>query len=109
MFTFKSSSSEINQKSKSDINDLAEFLTSYPETKVVIEGHSDSIGSAAYNKSLSQKRADAVMNALVTEHNIDASRITAIGYGEEQPIADNTSSAGRDKNRRVVAKVNNKK
>ena len=104
--SFKTNSSEIANDSKSDIKDLAEFLPNTPNTSVVIEGHSDSVGAAAYNKTLSQKRANQVMNLLLSDYSIEASRVTAIGFGEEQPIADNATAEGRKKNRRVVAKVN---
>lgn len=102
---FKTSSSVIEPASKDEVKGLAEFLTSYPQTQVVIEGHSDSRGAAAFNKRLSQQRADSVKASLVNDFGIDASRITAKGYGEEQPIADNATAEGRAKNRRVVAKV----
>lgn len=107
--TFKTNSSEINKSSTADIKALAEFLTSYPDTVVTIEGHSDSVGVAAYNKTLSQKRANAVKGVLASDYNIEAERVSAVGFGEEQPISDNATSEGRDKNRRVVASVSNKK
>ena len=88
-----------------DINDLAKVMRDYPDLNVVIEGHTDSIGTAAYNKKLSQRRADAVKKYLVEEDGIDANRITAKGFGEERPIASNDTDEGRQKNRRVEAAV----
>ncbi len=79
---------------------IAEILKSYPNTQFRIEGHTDSTGSAEYNKKLSQERADAVRNALI-EKGIPADQLTAVGFGEEQPIGDNNTSKGRQANRRV--------
>lgn len=104
---FKTGSSVIEESSMADVKGLAEFLTSYPETQVSIEGHSDSTGSAAGNKALSQKRADAVKEVLQSQYAIEAGRVKAVGFGAEQPIADNATAEGRTKNRRVVAKVSN--
>lgn len=103
--TFAISSANINHESKGDIEELAKFLNEYPNTNATIEGHSDNTGAAAFNKQLSQKRADAVKQSLVDEFGISADRLTAVGYGIEQPIADNSTAEGRAKNRRVVAKV----
>ncbi|MBC8413405.1 OmpA family protein [bacterium] len=86
------------------VQKVANFLIAYPETKATIEGHTDSIGSESYNLSLSQKRANAVMKKLI-EHGIDASRLSAVGYGESMPIADNSTKAGRQANRRAVATI----
>ena len=87
-----------------DINDLAKVMKDYPDLKVVIEGHTDNIGTAEYNKKLSQERADAVKKYLV-EKGIDANRIKAQGFGDERPIASNDTEEGRQKNRRVEAAV----
>lgn len=103
--TFAISSATINHESKGDIEELAKFLNEYPKTNVTIEGHSDNTGSAAFNKQLSQKRADSVKQSLIDEFGIDAKRLNSVGYGIEQPIADNATAEGRAKNRRVVAKV----
>ena len=77
----------------------------YGGTATVVEGHADSTGAAAYNKQLSQRRADAVRNALIRDYGIAANRLSAVGYGEERPIADNKTAAGRLSNRRVIAVV----
>lgn len=86
--------------SKAALDKVAKVLTNYGTLNVEVQAHSDSSGAAAYNKTLSQKRADAVV-AYLTEKGIDASRLTSVGYGEEKPIADNATAAGRTKNRRV--------
>lgn len=102
---FASGKSTVTQASEKEINELVVFLKEHPQTTVTIEGHTDSIGRAESNKALSQKRADAVKDLMIKKHGIEANRITAKGYGEEQPVADNATKAGRAANRRVVAKV----
>lgn len=88
-----------------DIDNLAGVMKQYPDLNVVIEGHTDSLGSDAYNEKLSQERADAVKNYMVEENGIDANRIKAIGFGEKQPVASNDTSEGRAQNRRAEAAV----
>jgi OOP family OmpA-OmpF porin len=88
-----------------DINDLANVMKDYPDLKVVIEGHTDNVGTAAYNKKLSQRRADAVKKYMVEQDGINANRITAEGFGFDRPIASNDTDEGRQKNRRVEAAV----
>ncbi|HBG29197.1 OmpA family protein [Candidatus Macondimonas diazotrophica] len=88
-----------------EIKKVADFMKQYPMTDTVIEGHTDSIGTNAYNLSLSQRRAEAVRQVLIDQFNVDASRLTSVGYGEERPIADNRTAEGRQLNRRVVAVV----
>lgn len=82
------------------IDKLVEFLNKYPNRNVVIEGHTDSVGSEAYNLGLSQKRADAVRTALLSK-GISSQRITAKGLGKKFPVASNSTPAGRQQNRRV--------
>ncbi|MFZ3104863.1 MAG: OmpA family protein [Smithella sp.] len=88
-----------------DIDNLAGVMKQYPDLNLVIEGHTDSIGSDAYNEKLSRERADAVKNYMVEKNGIDANRIKAIGFGEKQPVASNDTSEGRAQNRRVEAAV----
>ncbi|WP_033416221.1 OmpA family protein [Hahella ganghwensis] len=102
---FATNSAEITDEHASEISKLATFMRQYPDTNAVIEGHTDDRGNADYNKQLSQRRAEAVKTDLVDNYSISASRIQAIGYGEEQPVADNDTAAGRAENRRVVANV----
>ncbi len=86
-----------------DIRELADAMTAHPELKIMIEGHTDSVGADKYNMNLSQKRADAIKNVLVKKYKIDPARLTAKGFGETKPIADNKTKAGRQQNRRVEA------
>ena len=75
-------------------------MKQYPEIKLEINGHTDNVGKADFNQTLSEKRAGSVVSAL-TKKGIDASRLMSNGYGFDQPIADNNTAAGRAKNRRV--------
>jgi outer membrane protein OmpA-like peptidoglycan-associated protein len=80
------------------------FLKENPELKVEIGGHTDWIASEEYNLELSLRRANAVRDYLIM-HGIDPDRLTAKGYGESQPIADNTTEEGRALNRRIELKI----
>lgn len=100
---FASNSSNIEQSEFTDIEKVAMFLKKYGDVSTVIEGHTDDRGSESYNQQLSQSRANAVRNVLIERYGIAASRITAKGYGESNPIASNDTKAGRLANRRVVA------
>ena len=102
---FANNSSIVTAANFSEIQKVADFMKQFDKTEVSVEGYSDDRGRAAYNKTLSQQRADAVRTTLINEFKIPADRITAIGYGEENPIADNATAEGRAKNRRVVGIV----
>ncbi len=102
---FQNNSSALNDQYKSDIARLAKFMTEYPDTNVVVEGHSDSIGKDSYNLWLSEKRAKTVADELVNTYGIAASRVSSKGFGETQPVADNGTAEGRAKNRRVEAVI----
>ena len=90
----------INAKSEENLNKLAEIFKEYPDTNILVEGHTDNTGSESYNLTLSKNRAQAVTNYLV-DHGISASRFDTKWYGEAQPKYDNTTAEGRSKNRRV--------
>ena len=81
-------------------------MNEFPKANFVVEGHTDSTGSASLNEKLSAKRANAVKDYLV-KNGIDASRLDAKGYGPSKPIAVNGTRAGRAENRRVEIKVTN--
>jgi OmpA-OmpF porin, OOP family len=84
---------------------LASFLERYPETNAVIEGHTDSVGEAQLNQQLSERRAQSVVDYLVSKHQIARSRLVASGQGELRPIADNRTQDGKRANRRISAIV----
>lgn len=101
---FETDSARIRSGYTADIESLAEFMSTYAKTQVLLGGHTDNVGSEAYNQALSQKRADAVKRALIVR-GVQADRIEARGFGESRPIADNMNAEGRAQNRRVVAAV----
>ena len=96
---------DIRKEDRENLAVLGTFLTKYPDTSAVLEGHSDSVGTLEHNQQLSQHRAENVMNYLVSELHIDRSRLSAVGYGETRPIADNATEEGKRQNRRVNAIV----
>ena len=79
-------------------------IRKYPRLRIELQGHTDNVGSDAYNQALSQRRAESV-RAYLVEHGVPAAQFTARGYGESQPIDDNRKDAGRARNRRVVMNV----
>ncbi len=87
--------------SSGEIDRVAQILNKYPDTTIKVVGYTDSTGSDSYNQQLSEQRANAVKNALVVK-NVNAYRITALGMGESNPIADNSTEGGRQLNRRVA-------
>ncbi len=95
----------IRQDAYDDIEVLADFMKQYDQTSTTVEGHTDAIGTDAYNQRLSMQRAQSVRDALVNRYGVEASRLEAIGYGESRPIADNSTELGRAINRRVEASV----
>lgn len=105
---FASDKSDVAVQYHSEIARVADFMSQYAGTSVVIEGHTDSRGKAAHNQGLSSRRADAVASVLTGELGIDSSRVEATGYGEDKPIADNETAEGRSANRRVVAVIKQK-
>ncbi|HAX61969.1 MAG TPA: hypothetical protein DCX95_05375 [Elusimicrobia bacterium] len=98
---FDSGKAELKPASYPVLNEVVKLMQEYPENKILIEGHTDSYGSNAYNKKLSEKRAQAVVSILVSKYAVNSKRLKAVGYGEEKPIADNKTAAGREQNRRV--------
>jgi len=90
----------LKPEAKITIAKLSGIMLLMSELNVRIEGHTDSTGSAAYNQTLSQQRADSVL-AFLIENGLAGSRMTAVGYGMDRPIADNATAEGRARNRRV--------
>ncbi|WP_242434651.1 OmpA family protein [Hymenobacter amundsenii] len=97
---FDTNKSDLRQASMTEIQKMTETLKKYPDTNILVEGHTDASGSDAINNPLSQRRAQAVANYTISQ-GVDASRVTTQGYGSTQPIADNTTEAGKQANRRV--------
>jgi outer membrane protein OmpA-like peptidoglycan-associated protein len=86
------------------LEDVAKVLNRYEKTKLSVEGHTDSVGDANYNRQLSMKRANSVANYLQST-SVDASRLQTLGMGESKPIASNENAQGRQENRRVELRV----
>ncbi len=106
---FDTAKYNINAASQETLNKLIGVFKEYPDTNVLVVGHTDSAGADAYNMTLSKNRANAVTNYLI-QNGINNSRLTTNWYGEQQPIADNSTAEGRAKNRRVnIAIVPNEK
>jgi OOP family OmpA-OmpF porin len=95
--------SNIRPEYHDELKKVGDFMNKYPETNIVLEGHTDSRGSEEYNQKLSQRRVDSVKNYIIEKFNIDEKRLTTVGYGETRPIADNNTDGGRQRNRRVEA------
>ncbi len=108
--TFKSdllfdvNSAALKPGSFDEIQRVASVLNQYPQTNIMIAGHTDSTGTEVYNQQLSERRALAVKNAL-TGQGVSSMRMNTIGYGESQPIADNSTESGRQLNRRVEIRI----
>lgn len=97
---FGTDKSDLSDKSKTTIDDLAQILNKYPDTDLTIQGHTDSTGPDAYNQTLSEKRAASVASYL-KDQGVKAERLTSVGFGETLPVADNATAEGRSENRRV--------
>jgi outer membrane protein OmpA-like peptidoglycan-associated protein len=99
---FEPSSWKVTKESRTILDEIAQAMVSHPEVKKVrIEGHTDNDGDSAHNMSLSRKRANNIMRYLVEQH-VEPGRLTAEGYGDTKPIADNSTDDGKAQNRRVV-------
>jgi OOP family OmpA-OmpF porin len=100
---FDTNKSDIKPQYHDELKGLADFLKEFPNAKGVIEGHTDSDGSKASNMKLSQRRADSVRSYLIKNFGIAPERLGAKGYGPTKPVAENTTAAGKQKNRRIEA------
>jgi len=99
---FETGSATLTAASHLQLDTVVEYMTHKPSARIEISGHTDNVGKKKANKKLSQKRADAVRDYLIAQ-GIDGSRLTAVGYGDEKPIASNKTAEGRQKNRRIEA------
>ncbi|KUL21745.1 OmpA family protein [Chlorobium limicola] len=97
---FSTGSSTLTATSRDNIERLARIINRYDDTNVVIEGHTDTVGNEESNQFLSEHRAEAVSNLLKT-YGVYGSRLSAVGYGENRPVASNETESGRRLNRRV--------
>jgi OmpA-OmpF porin, OOP family len=93
----------VKDKYYEDVKKIAHLMQEFPDKNITIEGHTDYIGTEEYNQKLSEKRAKNVRQYMIDQFGINGSRLTAVGYGEEKPIANNDTAEGRQKNRRVEA------
>lgn len=101
---FDIDSDQLRSETKEDLSEMAETLQEYDDTNILIEGHTDATGSDNYNQSLSEERAASVANYLQSI-GVSNNRLITEGYGEEQPIAENETEAGRQQNRRVEVAI----
>jgi outer membrane protein OmpA-like peptidoglycan-associated protein len=101
---FDTGSSSLRGTSRAALRDMADVFQRYGDTRISIEGHTDSVGSASYNETLSESRADRVAGYL-ENLGVRSSRLRTIGYGESRPRASNNSASGRQLNRRVEIHV----
>jgi OOP family OmpA-OmpF porin len=98
---FDFDSAELRPESIEELERVVKFMGDVPFATVLVEGHTDSIGSDAYNMGLSDRRAKAVFDYL-SSRGVDPARMSSVGYGETRPIADNSTDEGRQQNRRVM-------
>jgi OmpA-OmpF porin, OOP family len=98
---FATGKSDLQPESRPVLKEIAGTLKKYGDLKILIEGHTDNVGSATSNLALSEARAAAVKAALVADFGVDGARITTQGFGDTKPSVPNTSAAGRAQNRRV--------
>ena len=106
--TFAFNSSTLNRNAYAVLDSVAETLREYDQTMIEVAGHTDSVGSDEYNLKLSDLRANAVRDYL-KEQGVNVDNITAKGYGESEPVADNETDAGRQVNRRVELRIEGQK
>ncbi|MBA2244411.1 MAG: OmpA family protein, partial [Gemmatimonadetes bacterium] len=97
---FASGQSALSPRAREEVRQIATVLTQFPEQRIAVEGHTDSVGSETANQRLSEQRAESVRAALIAE-GIDPGRVEMVGYGQSRPIADNATADGRAQNRRV--------
>ena len=102
---FDTNKAVVKDQYRNEIKKVADFMKKYPNTTAVIEGHTDNVDTAEYNKKLSDERANSVRQYLINNFGIKASRLSAVGYGLTRPIASNSTEEGRQKNRRVQAVI----
>jgi len=95
---------DLKAEAQANLVEMAKILQKYEDTNILIEGHTDSDGSEEHNQTLSERRAKAV-SAFLAQQGVTSSRFTVIGYGETQPVADNSTPEGKQQNRRVAVAI----
>ncbi len=101
---FEFGKSDLSAQAKTNLDNLANSLKEYPNTEILIAGHTDSVGSEDFNQKLSETRANAAASYLLAQ-SITAERMSVIGHGETQPVASNDTDMGRAQNRRVEVAI----
>jgi outer membrane protein OmpA-like peptidoglycan-associated protein len=102
--TFDTNSATVKPGLQDEISRIAQIMQQYPQTRVLVEGHTDSTGAPRYNQQLSEQRAESVA-ALLRQNGVAGSRVRTVGYGPDQPVATNNTAVGRQQNRRVEIKI----
>ena len=102
---FDSGKAILTETDLKELPKAVDFLKKYPGTKIRLDGYTDSTGAEAYNMKLSERRAMAVRDYLVKEAGVDSLKITVVGHGGADPVADNKTPEGRAKNRRVEISI----
>ncbi|KPP97637.1 OmpA family protein [Marinobacter sp. HL-58] len=103
---FATGSAELQGGSNRNLEKLVDFLNEYPDRNVLIEGHTDNVGSAQFNQTLSRQRAESVRRYLI-DHGVQSRRLDVSGLGFDRPVASNDSATGRQQNRRVEVIIEN--
>jgi len=101
---FDVNSAALKPQAQSSLSQMADVMVGYPDSTILVKGHTDSTGSEKHNQELSERRAKAVENYLIAK-GVPDSRITAIGFGKTMPVASNDTAEGREKNRRVEIEI----
>jgi len=103
--TFDLDSDMVRPGLYNELDRIAQIMIKYPQTSILVEGHTDSTGSETYNQQLSERRATSVKNLLV-QRGVQDFRVNILGYGESRPVATNATPEGRQMNRRVEIRIN---
>ena len=104
---FDTAKATLQPASQAQLADIANIFKAYPKVKAKVGGYTDNVGGKAMNQKLSEERATNVRAELL-KLGVEADRLTAEGYGEEHPVADNTTEEGRQKNRRISMRITEK-
>lgn len=98
---FETDKADVKPESARALGEIAKLLASRPQLRILVVGHTDNVGALDYNRGLSERRAQSVVEALAKQHGVARDRLTAVGVGMAAPVASNDNEAGRAKNRRV--------